>query len=87
MKTYFACVRVSTSKQSTGVSLTEQRTAIERYAVNRQLPICHWFEQIQTAAKSGRPGFDEMLRHLTKRQDNGVVDRGQEALDESPCSR
>ena len=80
MKTYFAYVRVSTSKQAFGVSPAEQRPAIEWYAANRKLPIIHWFEEIQTATKSGRPTFEVMLRQLSERRDMGLIlhkiDRG-----------
>jgi site-specific DNA recombinase len=80
MKTYFAYVRVSTARQSTGTSLAEQRLAIERYAKERRLPITHWFEEIQTAAKSGRSVFQDVIRRLDRKQAQGLIlhkiDRG-----------
>lgn len=50
MPTCFAYARVSTRTQSQyGVSLTEQRSAIEAYASARGLVIRRWFEESETA--------------------------------------
>ena len=74
VKTVFAYIRVSTVKQGQhGVSLQEQREAIVRYASRQSLTIARWFEERQTAAKRGRPIFNEMLRLLTRNQASGVV--------------
>lgn len=74
MKSLFAYIRVSTTKQGEhGVSLQEQRAAIERYAVQHGVAIAEWFEEVQTAAKRGRPVFARMLRLLQKGKANGVV--------------
>ncbi|WP_350163454.1 recombinase family protein, partial [Parvibaculum sp.] len=52
MKKYVAYIRVSTQKQGqTGVSLQEQRAAIERYAEINRLQIETWYEERETAAK------------------------------------
>ncbi len=62
MKSYFAYVRVSTQRQGThGSSLQEQRSAIETYAARNRLHIAQWFEERETAAKSGRRIFRRML--------------------------
>lgn len=74
MNEYFAYTRVSTAKQGQkGVSLQEQRDAIERYAQRKQIVISHWFEERQTAAKTGRPVFNDMVRRLRKRKAVGVI--------------
>lgn len=80
-KTYYGYIRVSTARQGVrGVSLQEQRAAIERFAVQRGIAISRWFEERETAAKTGRPVWNEMLRLLRKKSAAGVVihkiDRG-----------
>lgn len=80
-KRYFSYVRVSTQRQGqSGTSLTEQQSAIERYARDWNLEITRRFEERETAAKAGRPVFLEMLKELRKGKAHGVVihkvDRG-----------
>jgi site-specific DNA recombinase len=70
---YFGYIRVSTAKQGEGVSLQEQKTAIERFAARNGLLIAEWFEEKETAAKRGRPVWTAMLRLLRKRKAAGVV--------------
>ncbi|HEX4134624.1 MAG TPA: recombinase family protein [Bryobacteraceae bacterium] len=74
MKQYFAYIRVSTTRQGEfGVSLPQQKDAIERYAQRNQLEITHWFEEQETAAKQGRPIFGTMVKLLRKQQACGVI--------------
>jgi len=74
MKRYFGYIRVSTAKQGThGVSLVEQKAAIERYALRVGIPIEEWFEERETAAKRGRPVFMRMLSLLRRGKASGVV--------------
>jgi site-specific DNA recombinase len=74
MKSYFAYVRVSTAKQGEqGVSLQQQRDAIEQYAESRNITIGRWFEEQVTAAKTGRRVFNDMLRLLRARKGAGLV--------------
>lgn len=74
MKTYFGYIRVSTAKQGAhGVSLAEQKAAIERYATRAGLSIDQWFEERETAAKRGRPVFTRMLGLLRKGKAAGVI--------------
>ena len=74
MKKYFAYIRVSTQKQGqTGVSLQEQRDAIERYSRQHDLAISQWFEEQETAAKRGRPVFGQMLKQLRQKKACGIV--------------
>ncbi|MCH7665255.1 MAG: recombinase family protein [Acidobacteria bacterium] len=73
MNRYFGYVRVSTARQGEGVSLTEQREAILRYAARHDLTIGEWFEETETAAKRGRPIFAEALKRLRKGDAEGLV--------------
>ena len=74
MNNVYGYTRVSTVKQGTqGVSLQEQRDAIERYAQASKLCIVEWFEETQTAAKKGRPIFTQMIRQLRKGDVQGVI--------------
>jgi site-specific DNA recombinase len=74
MKHYFGYVRVSTPKQGqTGVSLQEQRTAIEQYARRHNLSVARWYEDQVTAAKRGRRIFERMLRDRRKAGAAGVI--------------
>jgi len=70
----FAYARVSTPRQGEkGVSLPEQRDAIERYAQGRGLEIARWFEERETASETGRHVFNEMLRLLRLGRAEGVI--------------
>ncbi|MBO6726106.1 MAG: recombinase family protein [Rhizobiaceae bacterium] len=73
MKKCFGYVRVSTAKQGEGVSLTAQREAILRFTASNDITIIKWFEEKETAAKSGRPEFNAMIRLLKRRKADGVV--------------
>jgi site-specific DNA recombinase len=74
MKHYFGYIRVSTVKQGEhGVSLQEQREAIERYAERNKLALVEWFEERETAAKRGRPIFARMLKLLKRGKARGVI--------------
>jgi site-specific DNA recombinase len=74
MKQCFAYVRVSTPKQKEeGVSTEQQQDAIARYAQQHNLTISQWFEEVQTAAKSGRRQFIKMLRLLRQGKADGVI--------------
>ncbi|MDA8161943.1 MAG: recombinase family protein [Desulfobacteraceae bacterium] len=74
MKNYFGYIRVSTLKQGEkGVSLQEQKAAIESYALRNELKVTNWFEEKETAAKRGRPVFDKMLKLLRKGKAQGVI--------------
>lgn len=73
MKSCFGYVRVSTTKQGDGVSLEAQRDAITLYADRNNISIINWFEEKETAAKSGRPIFNAMIRLLRNNKADGVV--------------
>lgn len=74
MNKYFAYIRVSTTRQGEhGVSLQQQRQAIEKHAAKNALEVCRWFEEQETAAKRGRPQFTQMLKMLQRRKAAGVI--------------
>jgi site-specific DNA recombinase len=74
MKSYFAYIRVSTVKQGEhGSSLQEQRDAIEAFARRSSLQITGWFEERETAAKTGREHFTRMLSALKRHKADGVI--------------
>lgn len=74
MNKFFGYTRVSTMKQGErGVSLQEQRDAIARYVQRNGFEIVQWFEERETAAKSGRPIFKRMLKLLKQGKAEGVV--------------
>src|ERR1700687_4437633 len=73
MRKFFGYVRVSTAKQGEGASLAAQRDAISRLAERSQLEVTEWFEELETAAKRGRPLFDRMLKSLRQGKAEGVI--------------
>jgi site-specific DNA recombinase len=71
---FYGYIRVSTARQGEhGVSLEQQRAAIEAHAHRNQLSIVQWFEERETAAKRGRPVFNQMLKQLRTRRAEGVI--------------
>ncbi len=73
-KIYFSYVRVSTQRQGQlGTSLTEQQTAIDRYAQRFNLKVVNQYEERETAAKQGRPVFLEMLKALRQGKGDGII--------------
>src|SRR5579859_4388355 len=73
-KRYFGYIRVSTAKQGEkGVSLQEQRSAIQAYVQRYGLHIAQWFEERESAAKRGRPVFTQMMRQLRQDKAQGVI--------------
>lgn len=74
MKKFYGYVRVSTVRQGErGVSLQEQREAITRYSKNHGIEIGEWFEERETAARSGRPQFGRMLKLLRQGRADGLI--------------
>jgi DNA invertase Pin-like site-specific DNA recombinase len=85
MKSYYAYIRVSTTRQGEeGVSLQEQRRAILEYASRRGITISEWFEEQLSAAKRGRPVFSKLVGLLKKKGGAGLIihkiDRGSRNL-------
>jgi site-specific DNA recombinase len=73
MNTYYGYTRVSTARQGEGVSLQQQRDAIQQYAQRHSLDISQWFEELETAAKAGRPVFSEMVKRLRRGNARGAI--------------
>ena len=73
MKHCFGYVRVSTVKQGDGVSLEAQKDAIETFASRQSLAISAWYEEKETAAKSGRRVFNAMVRDLKAGKADGLI--------------
>lgn len=73
MKKCFGYPRVSTIKQGDGASLEAQMQAIKDYAARHNIIIIDWFEEKVTAAKSGRPLFNKMMRQLKDGRAEGVI--------------
>jgi DNA invertase Pin-like site-specific DNA recombinase len=81
VKGYIGYIRVSTVKQGMkGVSLIEQRDAILRFAERMGFAITTWLEEMETAAKQGRPIFNQALKLLRTGKAQGIIlhklDRG-----------
>jgi site-specific DNA recombinase len=73
MKPCFGYIRVSTAKQGEGVSLDAQKDAITAFASRENLNIVRWFEEKETAAKRGRPIFNQMIRQLKRGAARGLI--------------
>ena len=73
MTTCFGYTRVSTAKQGEGASLEAQKDAITHYATKNGLKITDWFEEKETAAKTGRPVFNQMVRKLKAGRAGGLI--------------
>jgi len=73
MKQCFGYIRVSTQKQGEGASLEAQKDAITAFASQQGLSVIEWFEEKETAAKSGRPIFTGMMRRLKKGEASGLI--------------
>lgn len=73
MSEYFAYIRVSDQKQERGASLSQQRDDIERYAARKKLRVSRWFQDVETAAKTGRKNFTAMFKLLRKQKVQGVI--------------
>ena len=73
MKSCFGYIRVSTKRQGEGFSLEAQKEAIEHFATQHGIAVTRWFEEQQTAAKSGRPVFNQMLKALRSGHATGVI--------------
>jgi DNA invertase Pin-like site-specific DNA recombinase len=73
MKQCFGYIRVSTQKQGEGASLEAQKDAITAFASQQGLTVIKWFEEKETAAKSGRPIFTGMIRRLHRGEAAGLI--------------
>lgn len=80
MQSYIGYIRVSTTKQGEGVSLEVQKEAISRFAERNQFEVGLWLEEMETAAKRGRPMFTQAMKLLRQEKYKGIIlhklDRG-----------
>ena len=61
--------RVSSKEQEKeGFSIPAQQRLLKDYAVTKGFQLVNEFVDIETAKKSGRPGFNEMVKFLTHLQ-------------------
>lgn len=59
--------RVSTAEQEKeGFSIPAQQKLMREYASQNEIGIAAEFVDVETAKRTGRPGFDEMLRYMKK---------------------
>ena len=70
---FLAYVRVSSSLQSRGTSLDEQKSYISQYAKAREFSIVKFYEEVESASKIGRELFDEMVQQLKKERLQGII--------------
>lgn len=73
MKQCFGYIRVSTGKQTEGVSLEAQQEAITAFASRNGLFVSRWFIETETASKTGRKIFGDMRSLLRRGQASGVI--------------
>lgn len=74
MKQVYGYIRISDKyKQSDGASLSEQKFILKEYAKANNLNIIYFYEEKRTAAKRGRPLFNEMMTNLIDKKADGVV--------------
>jgi len=73
MKPCFGYIRVSTERQGDGASLEAQKDAITGFASQNNLEIVRWFEERETASKTGRPIFGEMMNALVSGAAEGLI--------------
>jgi site-specific DNA recombinase len=80
MQGYIGYIRVSTTRQGEGVSLPVQKDAILSYAERNRFPLDLWLEEMETAAKRGRPVFNRAMKLLRQGKYRGIIlhklDRG-----------
>ena len=72
MKKLFGYIRISDPKQGKGVSLQEQKASIQNYAKRNNQIIIRWFVERKTAAKTGRPVFEQILSLIKNKQADGI---------------
>ncbi len=70
---FLAYVRVSSKDQSRGTSLQEQKFHIETYTRNKGFVIEQFYGEVESASKTGRQIFDDMIKHLKRDQLRGII--------------
>lgn len=70
---FLAYVRVSSKDQSRGTSLVEQKSYIEKYAISKGFIIDKFYGEVESASKTGREIFDEMIKRLKRNHLKGII--------------
>lgn len=70
---YLAYVRVSSKDQARGTSLDEQKAYIERYCQAKKLSVKQYYGESESASKTGRQIFDEMILRLQEEKLRGII--------------
>ena len=71
---YFIYCRKSSDREDKQILGTEaQKRLLEEFAENHRFTIVHTYVENQTAYKTGRPLFNEMLTRLEKGEANGIL--------------
>jgi len=73
MTQFYGYIRVSTVRQTEGYSLDEQRSALEGFAQKKGIQLLEIFEEVETASKTGRKVFTELVKRVKARRDVGVL--------------
>jgi DNA invertase Pin-like site-specific DNA recombinase len=72
-KKYLAYIRVSSKDQARGTSLDEQKSYIQNYAFHRQLEVVQYYGETESASKSGREIFENMISRLKRESLAGII--------------
>lgn len=70
---YLAYVRVSSKDQARGTSLDEQKSYIQNYAFRHQLEVIYFYGETESASKTGREIFQEMISRLKRESLDGII--------------
>lgn len=70
---YLGYVRVSSRDQSRGTSLEEQKSYIEKYAIQKGFVLEKFYGEVESASKVGRGRFDDMIKDLREGEYAGIV--------------
>lgn len=72
-KKYLAYVRVSSKDQARGTSLEEQKSYIRNYAQHKDISIIDFYGEVESASKTGREIFQDMINRLRKESLQGII--------------
>ncbi len=71
---YFAYIRKSSDREDAQIlSIDAQKRELRNYARNNNLKIIKTFEESASAYKTGRKGFNEMLKEIERGKANGIL--------------
>lgn len=70
---FLAYIRVSSKDQAQGMSLEVQQHQIENYAREKEIRIAEFFGGVESASKTGREEFGEMIKLLKAQKYQGII--------------